>query len=231
MKCPLCGTENKTSASRCMGCGSLLSDDQTHTTLPAREDRQVVETPVSREPGAAEGKAGAGKRKTRVVKTPGAPGEAPAPVPHSPPRKPLRSRPIPIGPEPPPRTAVLPRQREARASRALGASSARLVGFLVSRTRDPAGTWAEVREGRLVVGSGSTADMRINGDPALSETHFSVHARIGKVIVKDLLSTNATEVDGREIWADHTPAVHGSRIVAGDTTFVLVLVPEETEER
>jgi pSer/pThr/pTyr-binding forkhead associated (FHA) protein len=59
----------------------------------------------------------------------------------------------------------------------------------------------------------------------MSSEHFVVMVRGGRIKVRDLTTTNATTVDGVEIWGDSADATHGTKIKAGDTEFVLVLIP------
>jgi len=113
--------------------------------------------------------------------------------------------------------------------RQVGATVARprVVGFLVTYTWDPGGEFFAFREGKNVVGSAQGCDFALGRDRAMSGQHFAVMVRGGKVRVKDLDSTNATKVDGQEIWGEAVDVRHGSVVKAGDTTFRVVLVPEE----
>ena len=236
MKCLLCGAENPAGADRCRGCGFLISDGQLPVATPGDDDRTILETPLAAVTD--EESNGGGERKTRVVEIP----DAPAPDP--------RGRPDAIGPAPSPPATAVPTAAPATGARPPGRGTGephrrttmlpspgaretdgeptpRLVGFLVSYSWDPAGAWAPIREGRLVVGVGPAADLRVEGDTAVSDAHFSVHARGGKVLIKDPVSTNGTVVDGQELWGNHAPAAHGSSIRAGNTVFTLLMVPEK----
>jgi hypothetical protein len=100
-----------------------------------------------------------------------------------------------------------------------------LAGFLVTFSWDPSGLYFPVREGKTTFGSDPSCDGVISKDRAISGKHFAVMIRKGVVKVRDLDSTNATQVDGQEVWGDSRPATHGSFVKAGDTRFMLVMIP------
>jgi pSer/pThr/pTyr-binding forkhead associated (FHA) protein len=107
-----------------------------------------------------------------------------------------------------------------------------LVGFLSSFSARPDGVYFPVREGRNRFGSDpSQVDHALPWDRAMSGRHFALMVRNGRVRVLDENSTNATRVDGVEIWGDAEDANHGSIIQAGDTTFELTLIPSRSAAR
>jgi hypothetical protein len=106
-----------------------------------------------------------------------------------------------------------------------------IAGFLVSFTWDTSGHSYPIREGKSVVGSSASCDFVVAADPALSGEHFAVMVRGGRVKVRDLNSTNATRIDGIEIWGEAVDVTHGCSVEAGDTAFVLVLLPQILKSR
>ena len=130
------------------------------------------------------------------------------------------------------RTVYVPPEAGERAeasARAAAPSLPRVVGFLVSYTWDHAGQVFPLREGKNTFGSRPDCDGPVTQDRAMSGQHFAVMCRAGQVRVRDLDSTNATTVDGQEIWGDSSAADHASVIKAGDTVFQVVLIPPAPE--
>ncbi len=101
----------------------------------------------------------------------------------------------------------------------------KLVGFLVSYTWNDSGDAFGLYEGKNSFGSSHAVDSPIPSDRAMSAEHFVVMVRGGRIKIKDSTTTNATMVDGVEIWGDSADANHGSRIKAGETEFILTLIP------
>jgi FHA domain len=101
----------------------------------------------------------------------------------------------------------------------------RLVGFLVSYTWNTSGDAFRIYEGKNIFGSSESVDSPVPSDRMMSAEHFAVMVRAGRIKIKDLTTTNATIVDGVEIWGDSVDAGHGTKIHAGTTEFILTLIP------
>ena len=114
---------------------------------------------------------------------------------------------------------------DAAAAASQVASTPKLVGFLVSYTWNISGDAFSIYEGKNSFGSSHAVDSPIPSDRAMSAEHFVVMVRAGRIKIKDSTTTNATIVDGVEIWGDSADAAHGSRIKAGETEFILTLIP------
>jgi hypothetical protein len=101
----------------------------------------------------------------------------------------------------------------------------KLVGFLVSYTWNAVGDAFRIYEGKNSVGSSGVVDVSVPSDRAMSSEHFAVMVRAGRIKIKDLTTTNATTVDGVDVWGDSVDASHGTIIKAGATEFILTLIP------
>lgn len=209
MRCMLCGTENREEAKRCKQCGSALDRDTTSLVNSRR-----TPAPTILDTGAAHDGQPSTQRKTQYVspdligqglhgedvsQQAGLAGNV---------RK----------------TQYVPHNAAADKPPA-AESKPRIAGFLVTFTWDLSGQSFPVREGKNLVGSSATCDFVLPVDRAMSNEHFAVMVRNGRVKVRDLTSTNATRVDGAEIWGEAVDVEHGAHIEAGDTKFVLVLLP------
>lgn len=79
------------------------------------------------------------------------------------------------------------------------ASAARkLVGWLVTFSRIKEGEDFRLYEGRNIVSSSPGADVLVN-DPAVSSPHCIILYRMGKLLIKDELSTNGTFLNGEPV--------------------------------
>jgi|WetSurMetagenome_2_1015567.scaffolds.fasta_scaffold136089_2 hypothetical protein len=74
----------------------------------------------------------------------------------------------------------------------------KLVGWLVSFSRNKNGEDYKLYEGRNMISGGQSADIIIN-DPAISSPHCLILFRDGKFKIKDQLSTNGTKINGDSI--------------------------------
>lgn len=208
MRCMLCGTANREDANKCKQCGS----DLTKEAKPFVGSRNTP-APTILAPSGASGGTGS-NRKTEYVS--------------------------PESVAEPAITADKPRSASAGSSArktqylspddlssesASSGSKPRLVGFLVSYTWNTSGDAFKIYDGKNSFGSGTAVDSRVSSDRAMSSEHFVVMVRGEKIKIRDLTSTNATTVDGVEIWGDSADAAHGTKIKAGDTEFVLALIP------
>ncbi|HNX19537.1 MAG TPA: FHA domain-containing protein [Acidobacteriota bacterium] len=208
MKCMLCGTENRAEAQHCKGCGASLTNPHS---------RPIGASPA---PTIHEAAPAGDARRTRIA-TPEEQSAADAAA-----RQPAAAggarRTVYVPPE-------AGERAEAAARSAAPSALPRIVGFLVSYTWDHSGQVFPLREGKNTFGSRPDCDGPVTQDRAMSGQHFAVMCRAGQVRVRDLDSTNATTVDGQEIWGDSSAADHASVIKAGDTVFQVVLIPPAPE--
>lgn len=202
MKCMLCGTDNKNEARNCKGCGALLG--QRETSISGRGlARTVVE---------AETPAMSAGNKTRIVSSDELDGivSSEQNFSEAPDTK---------------KTRYVPPEAVSHGSAKMSTNVAPLAGFLVTFSWDASGLWFPVREGRTTVGTDTVCDAVLKHDRAMSGKHFAIMIRKGAIRIRDLETTNATVVDGKEVWSDSCSGGHGSKISAGDTEFTLVMIP------
>lgn len=74
----------------------------------------------------------------------------------------------------------------------------RLIGWLVSYSLKKEGEDYRLYEGRNLISSDGGAHIQLS-DPAVSSPHCMILYRLGKIKIKDELSTNGTYVNGVEI--------------------------------
>jgi hypothetical protein len=209
MGCMLCGTENREGAQKCKQCGSDL----------ARESKPLVGSrntpaPTILVPSSPENSKLGNNRKTEYISTePEADNSSPAQEPREAPAR-NNSRKT---------HYVSPSDFATDAVNVSG--KPRLVGFLVSYTWNASGDAFKIYDGKNSFGSSSAVDSPIPSDRTMSSEHFVVMARGDWIKIRDLTTTNATMVDGVEIWGDSADAVHGTKIKAGDTEFIVTLIP------
>jgi hypothetical protein len=77
-------------------------------------------------------------------------------------------------------------------------SPGRLVGWLVSFSKNPDGVDYRLRAGRNVIGANPNCDIVVD-DEAVSGTHASIVWRNGRCYIKDELSSNGTYLNNSEI--------------------------------
>lgn len=211
MKCILCGTDNRPEANRCKGCGASLTSGKEGGLVGRGPSPTVLESPGT--DAACPPDSSGGGRKTRLVGMNEVDqGRGGVPLASG---QPGRRK-----------TVYVPPDREGEA--AIASVKPKLVGFLVSFTWDRSGQAFQFREGKTVFGSEPGCDAVLPADRAMSGKHFAVMCRTGEVKIRDLDSTNATTVDGVEIWGDSASAKHGTAVRAGDTVFQVVLIPGPT---
>lgn len=78
------------------------------------------------------------------------------------------------------------------------ASGRKIVGWLITFTWHKEGEDFKIYEGRNMISSAVDADIQLN-DPAVSDPHCMILFRMGKIIIKDELSTNGTYLNGNLI--------------------------------
>ena len=99
----------------------------------------------------------------------------------------------------------------------------RLVGWLVSYGLDPKGKAFPLHEGRQSLGRGKANDICID-DTQLSKEHAIILYRNGRFIFEDKLSTNGSNVNGRETIGQ-IELHHGDVLEMGRNTFIFVTIP------
>jgi hypothetical protein len=105
------------------------------------------------------------------------------------------------------------------AQRALG-SKGKLVGWLVSYTRNPDGEDFKLRAGYNRMGANPACDIVVE-DETVSGSHAIIVFREGRCLIKDDLSRNGTFVNGKEITEAH-PLQNYDQIRVGNTTLTFV---------
>lgn len=97
---------------------------------------------------------------------------------------------------------------------------AKLVGWLVTFTKDPAGVDFRLREGRNVIGSDPHCNIYIPYDLTISGNHAIIMCRDGAVAIRDNDSMNGTYVDGTDIFGKGSVELKDrSQIRLGDSVF------------
>jgi RNA polymerase subunit RPABC4/transcription elongation factor Spt4 len=117
------------------------------------------------------------------------------------------------------RTVIVRRGRETDS----GGGQPALTGFLVSFSLSEQGTYFPLREGRQTIGKDRTMRIHID-DELLSGEHAVILFRKGRFIFEDRLSSNGSEVNGREA-AGQIDLKHGDILTMGSHTFTLVVIP------
>lgn len=105
------------------------------------------------------------------------------------------------------------------AKRALG-TKGKLVGWLVSYTRNPDGEDFKLRAGYNRLGANPACDIVLE-DETVSGSHAIIVFREGKCLIKDDLSRNGTFVNGKEITEAH-PLQSYDQVRIGNTTLTFV---------
>ena len=209
MGCMLCGTENREGAQKCKQCGS----DLTRESKPLVGSRNTPAPTILVANSPDNSKSGNNRKTEYISAEPTAGNSSPAQEPREAPAR-NNSRKT---------QYVSPSDLAADAVNVSG--KPRLVGFLVSYTWSASGDAFKIYDGKNSFGSSSAVDSPIPSDRAMSSEHFVVMVRGDRIKIRDLTTTNATMVDGVEIWGDSADAVHGTKIKAGDTEFIVTLIP------
>jgi len=209
MGCMLCGTENREGAQKCKQCGS----DLTRESKPLVGNRNTPAPTILVANPSDANKSGNNRKTEYISAEPTAGNSSPAQEPREAPAR-NNSRKT---------QYVSPSDLAADAVNVSG--KPRLVGFLVSYTWSASGDAFKIYDGKNSFGSSSAVDSPIPSDRAMSSEHFVVMVRGDRIKIRDLTTTNATMVDGVEIWGDSADAVHGTKIKAGDTEFIVTLIP------
>ena len=101
----------------------------------------------------------------------------------------------------------------------------KLTGFLVTYSLSPNGVFFPLYEGKNVVGRVGSCNVFIQGDPAVSEKHFSILYRAvdGKFKFKDEQSSNGTFINGELI--DEGELKNLDIISIGSTRLLFMEIP------
>ena len=105
------------------------------------------------------------------------------------------------------------------AKRAL-ASKGKLIGWLVTYTRNSDGEDFKLRAGYNRIGANPACDIVVE-DETVSGSHAIIVYRDGRCLIKDDLSRNGTFVNGKEITEAH-PLQSYDQIRVGNTMFTFV---------
>lgn len=209
MRCMLCGTANLEGANQCKKCGSDLSKE----SKPFLSGRSTPAPTILVANAPRPVKSDIGTKTEYMVSG------SDADIASSEERADEAS-----GDKRAMKTEYIPPD-DAAAAPSQVTNKPKLVGFLVTYSWNISGDAFSIYEGKNSFGSSKAVDSPIPSDRAMSAEHFVVMVRAGRIKIKDSTTTNATIVDGIEIWGDSADAVHGSRIKAGETEFILTLIP------
>ena len=121
------------------------------------------------------------------------------------------------------RTVILGAEGQAEAGR-----GGRLVGWLVSYDLKPEGAAFPLHAGREVIGRGKDSTICID-DTQLSKEHAVILFRNGRFIFEDRLSSNGSELNGKEAIGQYE-LHHGDTLKMGRNAFVFVEVPQNGQK-
>ena len=122
------------------------------------------------------------------------------------------------------RTVVLGAENNA-----IAGYGGRLVGWLVSYDLKPEGAAYALHEGKEIIGRGKDSTICID-DAQLSKEHAVILFRNGRFIFEDRLSSNGSEINGKEVIGQ-LELHHGDTLKMGRITFVFVEVPQNGHNR
>lgn len=102
---------------------------------------------------------------------------------------------------------------------------ARVVGWMVSFDRNPAGQDYQIRAGRNRIGRSRDCDISLFFEPKASDVHAAILWRNGNAAVIDENSTNGTLVNGDDIGIGKSRDLQsGDTLTIGGSTFVVFLI-------
>jgi len=97
----------------------------------------------------------------------------------------------------------------------------KLVGWLVSFTIDSLGRDYRIFEGRNTLGTATSNDIILNTDSSVSSQHAVILYRNNTLYIKDILSTNGTKLNGKDLEPDKSFTFKdNAKIELGDTVFL-----------
>lgn len=111
------------------------------------------------------------------------------------------------------------------ASAAVRSDSRKIVAVLITYSWKPEGQLFPIREGRNLIGSGETCDIRITEDPALSSVNSHITFR-QSFTLGDMVSMSGTELNGEPVEEQFRPIANYARIRTGSTMWLLVILDE-----
>jgi len=102
----------------------------------------------------------------------------------------------------------------------------KLVGFLVTYSLSSNGDFFPLYEGKNFIGSCSSQNVHIQGDPKISNKHMSILYRVAdrKIKFKDEQSTNSTFING--VLIDDGELKNHDEITIGSTKLIFITIPE-----
>lgn len=126
---------------------------------------------------------------------------------------------------------VIRRGPVGNGNQAQAAPERRLVGFLVTYNRNPAGRAFNIYEGRNYIGRDASCDVALPDDGQMSGKHLSIlyRAADGKFKFRDEQSTNGTYVN-KELL-DDGELQNYDIIRAGSTIFIFIAIPQFNSPR
>ena len=105
--------------------------------------------------------------------------------------------------------------------------TARIVGWMVSFDKNPAGQEYVLRAGRSRIGRGRDNEISLFFEDKASDLHATIIWRNGNCAVKDEGSTNGTAVNGEDIGIGSVaPLVTGDSLTIGGSTFLVFLIAQ-----
>lgn len=146
------------------------------------------------------------------------PAQAPPPpaIAQTPPPAGMPAAPVPVPPGGGRHTTMMSMDEMKRAA----GSKGKLVGWLISYTRNPDGEDFKLRAGYNRMGANPACDIVVD-DETVSGSHAILVFRDGRCLIKDDLSRNGTFVNGKEITEAH-PLQSYDQIRVGNTILTYV---------
>ena len=100
----------------------------------------------------------------------------------------------------------------------------RIVGFIITYSITPLGTFYPLHEGRETIGRGNGSSIKID-DRQLSKEHAVILYRNKKFIFEDRLSTNGSMINGNDTIGQ-VELHHGDVLEMGKYTYIFVEIPQ-----
>jgi hypothetical protein len=107
---------------------------------------------------------------------------------------------------------------------ASSAPKPKLIGWLVTFSRDAAGRDYRLREGRSAIGSNFDNEVVITDDLKVSGHHATLLWQAGKLYLRDEMSTNGTFVNGAAISDQRKEIASGDKIQVGETELIVKII-------
>ena len=241
MQCKECGTNNAATMQFCVRCrqpiagsapGGAAGVVRTTEAEGGLFDPKPGPVPMAPRPLSTPAPAASGARRTVLEEGGGGPPPAPVRVSQQLPASPAapawqagaasvaRNRTVLV--EGPP--ATVPVGQAAAAPKA-AVGTARIVGWMVSFDKNPAGQEYVIRAGRSRIGRGRDNEISLFFEDKASDLHATIIWRNGNCAVKDEGSTNGTLVNGDDIGIASVPPLQsGDSVTIGGSTFLVFLI-------